>query len=123
MTTKHFGFRVAAVLLLWGSLAGAPALGMNKCTSPNGGVTYQDDACTLGRAEKANIPHYTPPPPPGAAAVATAVVPVAGTAPPPSTPKAKAKGLPEDAVVHTGPRGGRYIILPTGKKRYLPKES
>lgn len=123
MIAKRFGFRATAVLLLLGCLAGAPALGMNKCTSPNGSVTYQDDACTIGKAEKANIPHYTPPPPSGAAVAATPAVPVASTAPPPSPPKAKAKGLPEDAVVHTGPRGGRYIILPTGKKRYLPKES
>lgn len=91
---------------------------MNKCTSPHGSVTYQDDACTVGKAEKANIPHYKPPPPPDATPPAG---PVVSTAPPPLPPKAKAKGLPKDATVHTGPRGGRYILLPTGKKRYLPK--
>lgn len=99
----------------------APAQAVNKCTAANGQVTYQDDNCSGGKAEKAQIPHYQPPAlaavagPPVAAPVATAA----------TTHSAKAtttKGIPEDAVVHIGPRGGRYIILPSGKKRYLPKE-
>lgn len=111
---------VRAVVLLMVAV-GAPAQAMNKCTAPDGKISYQDDACTSGKAEKADIPHYKPPPPPGTAAP-TAVQPVASMAAPPSPPQAKAKGIPENAVIHVGPRGGRYILLPSGKKRYLPKE-
>jgi hypothetical protein len=103
--------------LVWG-LGTVQAQGMNKCTAPDGKVTYQDDSCSTGKAEKANIPHYQPPPPPGAIASPAATTPVASA----SSTKTKPKGIPEDAVVHIGPRGGRYIILPSGKKRYLPKE-
>lgn len=104
-----------------------PAMAMNKCTTAEGKVIYQDDACGGGnKAENANIQHYKQPPPPGAAA--PVAMPAIGPAPAPAVtatqaPKvARAKGLPEGAEIHVGPRGGRYILLPTGKKRYLPKE-
>ena len=100
----------------------APAQAVNKCTAANGQVTYQDDDCSGGKAEKANIPHYRPPPPAGAVAAPAPAVPVAVAATAAHSAQPKNKGIPEDAVVHTGPRGGRYIILPSGKKRYLPKE-
>lgn len=112
---------VAVLGLVW-SVGSAQAQGMNKCTSPEGKITYQDDSCNTSKAEKADIPHYRAPPPKGSTAAVPAAAPVAAPVAVASNTKAKTKGIPEDAVVHTGPRGGRYIILPSGKKRYLPKE-
>ena len=112
----------ATVLGLVWCLGTVQAQGMNKCTAPDGTITYQDDSCDTSKAEKADIPHYRPPPPKGStASPATVAAPVAPITVASST-KAKPKGIPEDAVVHVGPRGGRYIILPSGKKRDLPKE-
>lgn len=127
MQVQCFKWRWSGGLLLAAmALLGAvtPATAMNKCTSTEGKVTYQDEACGGGnKAENANIQHYKQPPPPGTAAPVVAAAATPATAPVPTTqPKAKAKGLPENAEIHTGPRGGRYVVLPTGKKRYLPKE-
>lgn len=122
MSFTHLWPALVRAVVLVMLAVGAPAQAMNKCTAPDGKISYQDDACTSGKAEKADIPHYKPPPPPGTA-TAAAVQPAAHvTTPPTSQPQAKTKGIPEHAVVHVGPRGGRYILLPTGKKRYLPKE-
>lgn len=121
------GFLLTAVAVVAVLGVANPAIAMNKCTTAEGKIIYQDDACGGGhKAENANIQHYKQPPPPGAAAPMVAAATPA-TAPAlaftaTQAPKARAKGLPEDAEIHIGPRGGRYILLPTGKKRYLPKE-
>jgi len=119
-THTQYLWQRCAVVLLALAATGVSAQAMNKCTAANGKVTYQDDACVGTKAEKAEIPHYKPPPPPGT--VVTPVPPVVSPVAPPNQPKTKAQALPEGATVHTGPRGGRYIVLPSGKKRYLPKE-
>jgi len=37
-------------------------------------------------------------------------------------PQEQASITPDSQQIHIGPRGGRYIILPSGAKRYLPKD-
>ena len=101
----------------------SPAWAVNKCTSPDGRVSYQDEACPAGDGRKRlNVAVDAPRqeslprsgrgeadkrPRPGSAEQGS------------STPKQPPRS---DKVVHTGPRGGRYTVGPSGRKNYLPRD-
>ena len=93
---------IATFLLLAGGMT-LPAWAINKCTAPDGKVSFQDRDCPPGRGEVVTLrPDPVAAPPPAAAASK----PAAGKPP----------------IIHTGPRGGRYTIDSKGRKRYLPRE-
>lgn len=95
--------RLAIAIFLLGSIA-LPAWAINKCTAPDGKVSFQDKDCPPGRSE----------------AITLRPDPAAAPPPAPAASKPAATGKPQ--AIHTGPRGGRYTVDKKGRKRYLPRE-
>jgi len=93
---------IGAVLLLLAGCITLPAWAINKCTAPDGKVSFQDKDCSPGRSEVVTLR------------------PDPAAAPPPAAASKPATGQPK--TIHTGPRGGRYTIDNKGRKRYLPRE-
>ena len=102
----------------------SPGWAINKCTTPDGRISYQDEACPAGHAQRLDIPN---PPARQAAGPASAGREPVGVPGDPARKAEAGNAAPRqrpgsDKVVYTGPRGGRYTIGPSGRKNYLPRD-
>lgn len=86
---------LTTAILFLALTASAPALAVNKCTTPDGRVTYQDAPCVVGKSQEVDV---SPP--------------VAGGKVPPSAEAARIEG-----VVAASQRSRRALEL---RERLLP---
>lgn len=110
-----------ALAIVVAALAGYPAWAVHKCVDSAGKTTYQEEPCPSGskanelkiydnaaQADYGNSGAYTG----GAYSGSTY----------PSQSYRPSRTGPGDRTVHTGPRGGRYTITPSGNKNYIPRK-
>lgn len=100
MKTKPVLFAAALLLV-------APAWAINKCTDVNGKVSYQDEKCPSGKAEELKITDNT------------SQADGSGYGGYGNTYSGSSSG--GSGMVHTGPRGGRYTVGPSGNKNYISR--
>lgn len=97
-------------------LAATPAWAINKCTDDTGKVSYQDEKCRPGKSEELKIMGNTAQGETvGHGGVSTNQY-TKGS--PYENPPVYSSG---SRAVHTGPRGGRYTIGPSGNRNYIPR--
>lgn len=102
-------------LLAMALLIACPVWAINKCTDADGRITYQDSECPSGKSDEVNITDnggtgggygY------GGSSWRSGTV---------SSGAGGGSQVHGSGVIHTGPRGGKYTVGPSGHKNYLPR--
>lgn len=100
-------------LLIAALLANDPAWPINKCTDATGKVTYQEKTCPpADQGEEIKIHDNTS---------HDESVYYGGGYSYGYGHSAGSTGTRGNGVIHTGPRGGRYTVGPSGHKNYIPR--
>lgn len=94
-------------------LACQSALAVHKCTDAKGQVVYQDARCPDGKGQELVVKPSSAGFDGGDGGYAGGGYGGYGGA--------GSYGGYSSGTVHTGPRGGRYTITPSGNKNYLPR--
>jgi hypothetical protein len=108
-----------SILFAAALLAFTPAWAINKCTDLNGKVSYQDDKCPPGKSEEVKITNNSSQ---GESGLYGGYGGYGGSTYGGGSYGGSGVGSHGSGVVHTGPRGGRYTIGPSGNKNYISRK-
>lgn len=112
---------VAMVLAVLLCTVAGPSWAINKCIDSAGKTAYQEEPCPVGsKANEVKIHDNASRADYGAGSVYTGST-YSGSTYPSQSYRSSRTG-PGDRTVHTGPRGGRYTITPSGNKNYIPRK-
>lgn len=97
----------------------APAWAVQKCTAPDGKISYQDVECVDGKGGTLKITdNKSDNAPSGSNRNYSGG---ANTGPSHSASERVRLGHVSDPAIHTGPRGGRFHFTESGSKSYVRK--
>lgn len=108
---KHLAHVLFCVVVL----IACPVWAVNKCTDADGRITYQDSECPSGKSDEVNITDN------GGTGGGYGYGGSSWRSSAASSGSSGGARTQGSGVVHTGPRGGKYTVGPSGNKNYVPR--